>query len=284
MEFSDMTEIDVKCMLAVGKSIYVENIEIKPYTLDEILNSRGISNYLDGLNWISLSIDDFINSTIEEENRNYLIENRSMLKTFDFYINLGGQKMFTELIRILSIILRTDDITPLGRDALGIDFRKLGIITEDENGESQFNSDILENLPEHKIKIVNRDNFDEIVNVVKLQNYLKKASDLVEADENPADEETRLLMEHMKKMKEKVENIKKKHSNSEDDSIDISDIISAVSSKSNSINKLNIHNFTLYQIYDEYVRLELIDNYHIGVNAKMAGNEKIEIKHWSGKI
>src|SRR5690606_21056773 len=122
------------------------------------------------------------------------------------------------------------------------------------------------------------------ISVIKLQNYLEKPSEVTK-EENPADEETRKLLEHMKKMREKVEAKKKRQREDDDENnIDIADIISAVSSKSNSINKINIWNLTLYQLYDEYARLELIDNYDFSIKAMMAGADKVDLRHWSSKI
>jgi len=83
----------------------------------------------------------------------------------------------------------------------------------------------------------------------------------------------------MELMRKKIEGKKKKQQSDDGDGeIDISDIISAVSSKSHSINKLNVWQLTLYQLYDEYARLELIDNYDFSIRAMMAGAEKNRFK------
>jgi hypothetical protein len=149
-------------------------------------------------------------------------------------------------------------------------------------------TDLLETAEEDDLKIIHRDNFDDIVEAVRLQNYLTRPEKKSKSkDENPADEETRKLMEHIKKMKEKVEEKKKMKSQAEgkdDEDADIADIISAVSAKSNSINKLNIWELTICQMYDEYSRLELIDNYDFSIRAMMAGAENVDLKHWSSKL
>lgn len=284
-EFDELRELDLKLNLLSGSSIKVGNLEIEPYTIEQI-NNYGYSYYMQNLQWISISIDDFINSVLDLEKRITLNEQRDNLKTFDFYIKLGGQEMLEGLLVAMAMIFKTDDVRVLDGDVIAIDFVKNGIIEFDENGEEFVNKNILDSLNEEDMRIVHRGNFDKIVEVVKLQNYISKPSKKSEAELNPANEETRRLQEHMEEMRRKVEAKKKKQQRADDsdEEIDIADIVSAVSSKSNSVNSLNVWNLTLYQLYDKYARLELIDNYDFSIRAMMAGAEKIDLKHWSSKL
>lgn len=284
MQYREMSEVDLKLVLLSGGEIKLDNLSITPYTVGEIKN-YGYTKYIKNLQWISLSVDDFINSVDDEEKKVFLKEQRDKLKSFDFYIKLGGIEVFNSLMQALKMIFRTDDIKVLSEGVIALDFVKLGVFYYGEDGELSINADRLEELTEDEIKIIHKGNFDDIVNIVKLQNYLEKPK-AKDEDLNPADEEVRKLQEHMKKMREKVEQAKmqQKHDNGDDREVDIADIISAVSSKSNSINKLNIWDFTLYQVYDEYARLELIDNYDFSIKAIMAGAEKIDLKHWSSRL
>jgi hypothetical protein len=283
MQFKDMNEIDLKLSLLSGGGIQVGNLEIKPYTLKEIRN-YGHSRYMGSLQWLSITVDDFINSVSDDNKRDILEKQREQLKAFDFYIKLGGKDFLEKLITGLKMVLKTNDVRFLDDGVIAVDFVKLGILNVDSNNEIvSMDSNKLDSLREDEIIIINRDNFDDIVNIAKLQNYLEKPQ--VKSEDNPADDETRKLMEHMKEMREKVE-AKKKRQKQQDEGgdIDISDIVSAVSSKSNSINKLNIWSLTLYQLYDEYSRLELIDNYDFSIRAMMAGAEKVDLRHWSSKL
>lgn len=286
LDYRKVQEIDLKLGLLSGGSIKVGNLIVKPYNLEEI-KEYGYSEYMKNLQWISVSIDDFIESISDKEKRNILEEQRANLKTFDFYLRLGGQELLDSSLVALKMIFRTDDVRVLD-SVIAIDFLKLGILEEYDNGELSVNNEILNSLSEDEIKIVHRENFDDLVEVIKIQNYLQKPAVKNDDDSfNPADEETRKLMEDMEKHRKKVEEKKRKQKEAEKgegDDIDISDIISAVSSKSNSINKLNIWQLTLYQLYDEYSRLELIDNYDFSIKAMMAGAEKIDLKHWSSKL
>lgn len=283
MDFKGINELDLKLLLLSGSKIQVDNLEISPYTLEEI-KDYGYTKYIQNLQWISISIDDFINSIVEEEKKNFLENQKANLKVFDFYIKLGGQELQDSLLSALSMIFKTNDVTILD-SVVALNFEKMGLIIRNEDGGLTVNEEKLNSISEDEIKIVHRDNFDDIVNVIKFQNYLEKPKSKKEENINPADEETRLLQEHMKRMREKVE--AKKRRQQQDDNggeIDIYDIIDAVSSKSQTINKLNVWQLNLYQLYSEYARLELFDNYDFSIKAMLAGAEKIDLKHWSSKL
>lgn len=283
MQFHDMKEIDLKLALLSGSKIELGNLEIVPYTLKEI-KDYGYTKYMSNLQWISLSIDDFIDSILGDNKKKILDINKDALRVFDFYIKLGGKEIQDKLIDVIKMIFKNDDVTVLDDSIVALDFIKLGVVDVDDYGNIiEINDDKLNQLDEKDIKIIHRDNFDDIVKIFKLQNYLEKPEEIIE-EENVADEEARKLLEHMKEMRKKVEEKKRQQSDYEESNIDISDIISAVSSKSNSINKLNVWDFTIYQLYDEYARLELIDNYDFGIRAMMAGAKDVELKHWSSKL
>jgi hypothetical protein len=284
-DFKKLHEIDLELELLSGSSLYVGNIEIPSYTLSEI-KEYGYSDYMTSLQFISVDIEDFISSVHDMEKRIVLEQEKTNLKSYDFFMSLGGAELRDKTMTAIAMILKTDDLYVID-DSIAVGFIEMGILVENEHGELVVDIDVLDVTEQEDLKIVHRGNFDDIVEAVKLQNYLKKpATKKEERDENPADEATRALMEQMKKMKEKVEKKKQKQREQEgsDDEVNIATIISAISSKSHSINKLNIWNFTIYQLYDEYSRLELIDNYDFSIRAMMAGAEKIELTHWSSKL
>lgn len=280
MSIKKVNELDLKLVLQSGKSIVVEGIEIKPFTLDEIVEI-GYSEYIQKIQWISLSIDDFVEAVVEEDKREVLMSERHNLKTLDFYTKLGGQEMLEGMINSLSMIFRTKDIRVLEDGVIAFDFEKMGIFSEDEFGDMILNEEKLDEIEEGELKLIHRDNFDEIIDVIKLQNFLKKTDEVKE--EEYADEATRKLMEQMKKNQQRVDNIKK-NQNDNDDPIDLYDIISSVSSKSYSINELNIWQLTLYQLYEKYSRLEVIESYDFSLKAMMAGAKDVDLKHWSSKL
>lgn len=285
MQFHEMKEIDLKLTLLSGSEIELDNLVITPYTLKEI-QEYGYSKYMSNLQWISLSVEDFINSYLDVKKRTTLNRVKDSLRAFDFYIKLGGKEMQDRLLEVIKMIFRNDDLTILEDNVIALDFEKLGVVTKDVYGnvievdEKKFNK-----LNDNDIKLIHRDNFDDIVKIVRLQNYLEDGELEDEEDAPVADEETRKLIEHMKKMREKVEKKKRQQAQNEDGNIiDLATIISAVSSKSNSINKFNIWDLTLYQLYDEYSRLDHIDNYEFSLQAMMAGAKVENLKHWASKL
>lgn len=284
LDYKELKEVDLKLFLLKGESIKLDNLIIKPYTLKEIVKYR-FTKYMENLQWISISIDDFISSVEDESKRDILKKEKDQLRAFDFYTKLGGQDMLNKLVESLKMIFRTNDIVVLEENVIAINFEKKKIININKDGDMSVNNDIIDYLQEDELTILHRDNFDDMVEIIKLQNYLKKPSEV--ASINPVDDETRKLIEDMEKHKQRVEakkRAKKMAEQGDDGSIDISEIISAVSSKSNSINKFNIWDFTLYQLYDEYSRLELIDSYEFSIKAMLAGAENVDLKHWSSKI
>lgn len=281
MSIKNLDELDLKLILQSGKSMAVDGIEIKPFTLKEIVDI-GYTSYMKRIQWISLTIDDFLESVEEQDKKSVLMSQKDKLKTLDFYTKLGGQEMVEGLLDSLSILFRTNDIRLLDDGVIALDFESMGILIEDEFGEWIPNEEKLESIDESDLKLIHRDNFDEIIEVIKLQNFIKKTDEIKE--EQYADEATRKLMEQMKKNEERVKKIKKNHNNDKEEGIDLFDIINAVSSKSYSINELNIWQLTLYQLYQKYTRLEIIENYDFSVKAIMAGAEKVDLKHWSSKL
>ena len=281
MQFKDMGLTDLNLHLLSGAEIEVDNLEIKPYTLDEI-RKYGYERYMWNLQWLLATVDDLIKSVLDVEKRMILESQKSKLTVFDFFIKLGGSDFLEVLLSILQMVFRTDDILMLDNNIIAIDLLKTGVISgEDEDGNMVIDQKILESLLETDLKVVHKGNFDSICEVVKMQNYLNNPN------ESPADEETRKPMEEMERIRKRVEAKKKAQQKAEkgdDSEIDITDIISAVTTKSNSVNKLNVWKHTLYQVYDEYSRLELIDNYDFSIKAMLAGAQEIELKHWSSKI
>ena len=285
MTLESMNELDLKLNLLKGSTIKVGNLSIKPYTLDKVVEF-GYTEYMNNIQLMSLTKSDFIESVDDLEKRVMLMEQEDKLTTFDFYTKLGGQEMLTALIGSLQMIFETSDVRLFANDVIAIGFVESGILVWDEEMEDYISPDeVLDTLGDRDLKLVHRGNFDELVDVIKLQNYIMETTDIKGSDGNPVDEATRRLMERMKKNAERVEQIKKNEKGAPDtEPIDISDIISAVSSKSNSINELNVWGLTLYQLYKKYSRMELIDNYEFSLKAMMKGATEIELKHWSSKL
>ena len=193
------------------------------------------------------SIDDF-------EMQAHLKAERHLYKVFDMY--MLSNDMQELVLKSFSLLFQTENVI--------IDGELLDDMSVVIDGKY----------------VINRDNFDDVVSMIQLQNNPEKsASD--EDDYNPANELAKSIAEKLKRSKEIVE--KSKALESDGDGLTIPDIISAVSAMSNSLNKLNIWDLTIYQLYDEFARLTKIDNYRLQIQASMWSSD-IEIEHWSEPI
>lgn len=284
LEYKELSEVDLKLHLLSGSSIRVGNLIIEPYTLREI-KDYGYIRFMETLQWGIIQKDDFINAIDDFDKREILKSMSHSLTNFDFYTTVFPNIYLGKLIDFMSLVFKTDDIKLINQNMIAIDFEKYGIIVFDEkNQKHYFNEEKFAEYDEKDLKIVTKDNFDEIVEVVKLQNCLQEVKKDDEYKFNPADEETRKLIEQMEKMRKRIEEIKKKQNEENNEPVTIYEIISAVTAKSNNINKFNVWDLTLYALYDEYRRLQAIDDYDFGIRAIMAGAENVKLNHWSSKL
>jgi len=214
-------KIDDELRLLKGSSFFVDEIEIKPFTIGEIVEI-GYGEYLKYLNIFIFEVRDFILELPEEYKE---------INIFDLLLN-SGQK------ELLEVFLN------------GIDF----FIKPKQMDVNMSNNEIIIDN-----KKINRNNWDDIRKIIKIQNCVKKNK---EEEYNPANEEARKIIERIKALK-------KEHPQKE--LITLSSIISGVAYKSNNINILNIWNLTIYQLYDALDRLSLIDNYQFTLSGIYAG-------------
>lgn len=249
-----MSDLDLKLKLFGGLPIIARNYgSIKPLVVREILD-YGYSNYLKNLNLLALDKHEIFKDVSEDE-----LKKISML---DFILYSGENDILMDLEQSLSLFL---------------------------NGEAyvdKSDSCVYVKISEDDIRVVNRNNYENIVDVLKWQNYINKFSEK-ETDEPPMDEKARKFKERMKMLNKKVEEIKKKRNELEEDDdnlLDFHNILSSLASKSYSINELNIMDLTVYQVYSKFKRLDILDKYEINIKSMLAGAKDVKLKHWSSKL
>jgi len=130
-------------------------------------------------------------------------------------------------------------------------------------------------------RIINKDNFDEIIKIIKRINFVKEQKK--EEDYNPGNEEARKFIEEIKKKKELYAKL-----NKNSNSVTLYSISSSIAWKSH-IGINSIRELTVYQLYDAYYRLGLIDNYDKTMHGIYAGTidgKKIKLEEidWSKVI
>lgn len=252
---TNLNSIDNKMRLMAGRPIYVNDIEIAPLRLSRVVEI-GYINIVKSLQILTLKVDDIIDSVDDFEFQAMLKMNKHQYVPYDLLMMSEGlQELVVEGLEII------------------LDCGK--VYVEDKDTD---NPVIVVNTVNEVFYEINRENFDEIVKVLKEQNNPSISSEEKDEDYNPSDELAKSIAEKLKRGKE-IAN-KSKSIESGGDGVTILDIISAVTAMSNSVNKLNIWDYTIYQLYDEFARLNKIDNYKLQVQASMWSSE-IEIEHWS---
>lgn len=246
-----MDDISLRLKLLSGQPIEIDKAlgSLKPLTLKEIIE-HGYSEYFVKLNIILMEVSDLLDSESEEYTK--FIE--AGVTAFDIMVKMGGEEMAQEFEKALTLFFGTDVKVDSELHVVTIGFG-------------------------HNTKMIHRENFDKVREVIKWQNGINKFGE----DNSPKAEDS----EAVKRIKEKIQKGKEslaKVKSEEENDFDISDIISAVSTKSNSINKLNVFDLTIYQLYDEFRRLETVDQYQIGIQSMLAGAKDVKLKHWSSKL
>jgi len=218
-------KIDDELRLLKGSSFFVDGIEIKPFTIGEIVEI-GYEKYQQIMNIFALDVEDIIKDIPEELNS---------ITIFDLFLKSGSQELFEGFIGAIGLFLRIENT-------------------------NEFSIDGEFNVVVNKLKIINKDNWSNICNIIQMQNCVEREKE--KEDYNPANEEARKIIEKIKALKRE---------NPIKESVTLSSMISGIANKSNNLNILNIWDLTIYQLYDALNRLNLIDNYQFTLNGIYAG-------------
>ena len=155
-------KMDDELRLLKGSSFFVDGIEIKPFTIGEIVEI-GHEKYQQMMNIFALEIEDVIKDIPEELND---------IAIFDLFLKSGLQELFEGFIGAIGLFLRIENINEFGID-------------------EEFNV-VLD-----KKKIINRENWDSICKIIQMQNCVKREKE----DYNPANEQARKIIEKIKALK-----------------------------------------------------------------------------------
>lgn len=257
----DNNIIDLSLKLIGGRPIVVGGFgEIKPLKLREIID-YGYSKYSNALNIFNITKDSLKETLLKD-------------------IDEEDLKSVSNLE--LLIIMSTEEVLDMISEACVLFFgcHNAHVDTEDFTISLQYDDDVEE------FTIIDKDSFDEISEVVRIQNYVQKLED-VKNKGNEDSEEVRKFKERLKRLKEEAERAKRKRDGDNDDDeetkIGLYEIISSVSTKSN-ISDIEIMELTIYQIYTKFKRLEVVSKYDVDIQSILAGAKDIKLKHWSTRI
>jgi len=157
----DDLKIDDELKLLKGSSYFVDGIEIKPFTIGEIVEI-GYEKYYQLLNIFILDVEDILNNIPKELND---------ITVFDLFLKSGSQELFEALINAISLFLRVENSNEFGID-------------------NEYNIII------NKYKI-NNSNWSQICDIIQMQNCIKKEKESY----NPANEEAKKIIERIKALK-----------------------------------------------------------------------------------
>ena len=257
---------DYNLKLLTGRPIRVEGFgEITPLKMEEIID-YDYSRYYNALNILTSITKESIRDTILKDVKDEELESISNLD--------------------LLIILSPDEIIEVIEDACVLFFKCCSAFVDRENYNIVLKyAEDDENITEEDFKIINRNNFDDIVWVLKIQNYVEKVEENSKEDDSNESDEVRRFKEKLKKSREQVEKAKKRRDGEDDDDskVTLYDIISSLSTQSN-VNELEVIKLTIYQVYTKFKRLEIVNKYDIDIQSMLAGAKDIKLKHWSTKI
>lgn len=243
-KFTELTA-DHKLKLISGEPFFHEDVgNIRPLTIREIAR-KGYDKYVEHLNLFLISKKNFIKEEFAEE------VDISLFNIMIAFSDADFDNYIKEAIKTFF--------------GIEVEIIKEYLMIVAKEPEIHF--------------VIHSDNFDDIKQIIKWQNGLD-GEKTIKDEMKFKNDRAKQILEKLQKSQAEIQKQKKKENND----LDFADIISAIASKSFSLNKLNIFDLTVYQMYDEFKRLDLIDNYHLSTKAMMAGAKNINLKHWTSKI
>lgn len=265
MNIKEMNNIDLSLRL-LGKrpiSLSTGNINVYPKLVREV-DEVGYSTYSKFINIILLNKEDLFSSEEElsEEIKTILDDDR--INIFDLIVRIEDYNFVQLWLNALEFFLNEKClIHPIDDDI------RIVVVGDYEDDDISYED----------IKIINRDNYNELIQVIKFQSYIESPEEI--EDFNPENEEDRALWEQMRKDREMIKKAKAKRNGGGNSNVNFSSIVSAVGTRSNSCNKDTVFDLTIYQLYDEYTRLGMHDNYNISLKAMFNGAKDVEITNWA---
>jgi len=131
------------------------------------------------------------------------------------------------------------------------------------------------------VQKLNNDNYQDFINIIKLQNYNK---DIKDSQDVEVDKKTAELLKRREETREKLRKAKGDGNNGS--VLTYTDYISVLSAKSLEMSIEKCLNMTVFAFFMYLERLALIDSYEIGIQQLMAGAKpnQVNLKHWLSEL
>lgn len=129
--------------------------------------------------------------------------------------------------------------------------------------------------------VLNESNYDQFRNILRQRNCFADISDF--QDENPANEMAAKLLAKKRMLKEKL---RKAQRTQGEDGISMADLISIFAEAEKMPLQDVYRNYDVYQFNNQFNRLRIMDDYHVNIQALIAGAkaEDVKLQHWISKI
>ena len=129
--------------------------------------------------------------------------------------------------------------------------------------------------------VLNENNYNQFRDILRQRNCLADIGDF--QDENPANEMAAKLLEKKRMLKEKL---RKSQRAQGEDGISMADLIS-IFAEAEKMPLQNVYrDYDVYQFNNQFNRLKIMDDYHVNIQALIAGAkpEDVKLQHWISKI
>lgn len=131
--------------------------------------------------------------------------------------------------------------------------------------------------------ILNNNNYDKLRQILKSRNCLIDIAHMENID-NPDNDMAKKLLEKRRKLRGKVN--KFKHIGDDDDALTMADLIS-IFAEAEHMPLQNVYDsYDVYQFNNQFNRLKIMDDFHVNIQALLAGakSDEIKLQHWLSKI
>lgn len=172
----------------------------------------------------------------------------------------------------IALIVQDEKIFELALSALELFTGKKFILAQD--GLSYVDGD--------NLMLLTSNDFDLMRKILSYQNYYDDPEES-ESQFKPANKKAAELHEKLIQRRKEIQEKNKK----DEDGLGLADIISIVACYSSDVNLNTIWDYTIYMLYEEYIRLQIWDEYH---NLQLllphidTEKNKIDVKHWGVKV
>lgn len=256
---------NIELSLLASDSIPFYNIgNIHPFTIGDIKNMGGETVFNSYIGALTISKDKFNTNVDGDDQKQELnmsdFELAYTLCLTDMKLNVDNKESYFKdiYLKAMSLIFKEE-----------INMCDIGFYVGDINQN----------------RIIDSSNYDELINIVKLQNCLVKMGNTL-LEENPSSDKARELLEKRRRAREKLNKIKNKDNEGSGEPLTLSDLVSILCANGNGVTIFNVWDLSFYAFNDQFNRMKMFDDYQVNIRSILAGADpkEVELKHWMSKI